>query len=252
MRKKILLLLTITMAAIGLFAMSGQTQRPKAPTKNDDATPVRELTVKQRQHSKLYDKSPRSGKPLSDSPSDLNLTITTSWVEVPGDSPSTSTETFLKAATCEAQAIVIGHVQDKTSLLTEDGRFVFTDYQLQVDEVIKDNPEAPIGLGSVATISRPGGAVELNGKAFRLLDKAYQPMEVNGRYLLLLRIIPSTGAYQALNSNASFELKDNKVGRLTKGVLPYSFSYDENAAAFVAQVHYAADRCGGSKVGGSK
>jgi hypothetical protein len=248
MRKRILLLLAITMCAIGLVAMSGQTQRPTAPNKKDDATPVQETTEKQRQHSKLYDTSIRSRKKLSDSPGDLQLKISAPWVEAVNDSPSTSTEDFLQTATCEAQAIVIGRVKSKSSMLTEDGRFVFTDYELQVEEKLRDNPDAPIQPEGVLIVSRPGGTVELNGKTFRVTDDAFEPMEVNGRYLLLLRFIPTTGAYQAINSHGSFELKDNKVHRLTKQPLPYLFSYEENAAAFVAQVYAAADKCRGAIV----
>ncbi|HBB94333.1 MAG TPA: hypothetical protein DC054_02990 [Blastocatellia bacterium] len=251
MKNRILLLLAITMSAIGLVAMSGQTQRPTTPTKKEDATPQQEITERQRQHSKLYDKSIRSRKKLSDSPGDLQLNITAPWVEAVNDSPSTSTEEFLRTATCEAQAIVIGRVKNKTSMLTEDGRFVFTDYELQVEETLRDNRDAPIQPESVLIISRPGGAVELDGKTFRVTDDSFEPMEANGRYLLLLRFIPTTGAYQAINSHGSFELKDNKVHRLTTQPLPYLFSYEENAAAFVAQVHSAANKCRGAKVGGA-
>ena len=252
MKNRILLLLTIAMVAIGLVAMNGQTQRPTAPGRKQDATLVQEITEKQRQHSKLYDKNGRSRKKLSDSQSDVQLTFSTPWVEAVNDNPSTSTEDFLKSATCEAQAIVIGRVQKKTSMLTEDGRFVFTDYELQVEEKLRDNPDAPIQPASVITISRPGGAVQLNGKTFRVTDESFKPLEVNGRYLLLLRLISTTGAYQAINSHGSFELKDDKVHRLTRQPLPYIFGYEENAAAFVAYVHYAAGRCSGAKVGGAK
>jgi hypothetical protein len=249
MRTRILLLLAITMSAIGLVVMSGQTQRH---SKKEDATPVQELTGKQRQHSKLYDKSIRSRKKLSDSPSNVELIIKSPWVEDVNDNPSISTETFLKTATCDAQAVVIGQVKNKTSVLTEDGRFVFTDYELQVEETLRDNPDAPIQPESMLTISRPGGAVELNGKIFHVTDESFEPLEVNGRYLLLLRFIPTTGAYQAVNSHASFELKDNNVTRLTKQPLPYSFVYEENAAAFVAYVRAAADKCRDARVGGAK
>jgi hypothetical protein len=252
MRKRILVLLAITIFAVGLFAMSGQTQQPSSPSKKEDSTPVLEMTEKQRQHSKLYDKSGRSRKKLSDSPGDLKLIIKTPWVDAVNDSPSTSTEAFLQTATCEAQAIVIGRVKNKTSMLTEDGRFVFTDYELQVEEKVKDNPDAPIQPEGVITVSRPGGAVELNGKTFRVTDESYESMQLNGRYLLLLRYIPTTGAYQAINSHASFELKDNKVSRLTKQPLPYVFLYEDYALPFVAQVYAAADKCRGAKMGSSK
>jgi len=252
MRKRMLALLVITISAIGLAAMRGQNQRPAAPSKKEDATPVREITEKQRQHSKLYDKNLRSRKRLSDSPRDIELKITTPWVEAADECSSNSTEAFLQTATCDAQAIVIGLVKNKTSMLTEDGRFVFTDYEVQIDELIKDNPGAPIQPGSVLIVTRPGGAVALDGKTFRVTDESFKPMELNGRYLLLLRFIPTTGAYQAVNSHASFELKNNQVNRLTKQPLPYVFGYEENAAAFVAQVHYAADKCRDGKVGGAK
>ena len=252
MKKRILLLLAISMPVVGLVALSGQTQRPEAPSKKVDATPVQELTEKQKQHSKLYDKSMRSRKKLSDSTGDLQMGIAAPWAEPVDDTPSTSTEEFLKTATCEAHAIVIGRVKSKTSMLTEDGRFVFTDYELQVEEKIRDNPDAPIQPESVITVSRPGGAVELDGKTFRVTDESFKALEVNGRYLLVLRFIPTTGAYHAINSHGSFELKDNKVHRLTKRPLPYLFSYEDHATAFVALVYSAANKCRDAKVGSAK
>ena len=61
---------------------------------------------------------------------------------LPGGSPGFTPPTFSERITnlsCDADAIVVGEVTSKSSQLTEDQDFIFTDYELKVEEVIKNN-----------------------------------------------------------------------------------------------------------------
>jgi hypothetical protein len=57
-----------------------------------------------------------------------------------------TTEKFITDLTCKADAIVTEMVLDDQSFLSDDQEWVFTDYVVQVDEVVKDNPLRPISI----------------------------------------------------------------------------------------------------------
>ena len=130
-------------------------------------------------------------------------------------------------------------VKSKSSQLTENGEFVFTDYEVMVEDVLKDNPAAPIQPNANITITRPGGTVQLNGHNITALDEAFKPLNVEGHYLLFLRFIPATGAYKAVSSAGTYELKENKIIKLTEEPLPLGLETGHDAGAFITGVRRA-------------
>ncbi len=99
---------------------------------------------------------------------------------------------------CVADAIVIGVVKDQSSALTEREAFIFTEYTIAVDKVLKTNPAAPISSGDSIIFTRPGGTLVLDGRKAVLSDEDYPLLHLARRYLLFLRFIPQTGAYGGL------------------------------------------------------
>lgn len=149
---------------------------------------------------------------------------------------------FIKAVACEADAVVVGEVRGKvSSQFTEGGRFIFTDFEMTVESVIKNNPSAPLGAGAAVVISRPGGELRLGDKTIRAVDESFKPFNAGGRYVFFLRYIPSAGSYQAF-SNGSFQLKGGRVVPLGEGTLWGRLEGGE--AAFLAAINEAlADPC---------
>ena len=144
---------------------------------------------------------------------------------------------FLKAIACDADAIVVGVIKDKSySQLTEDESFIFTDYEMVVQEIIKDNPAAPLQSNDIITVSRPGGEIKLNGKFVRAIDESFKPFQMNQQYVLFLRFIPSTDGYRAF-SNGSFQLQKEKVVRLGEGTLWGRLESEKSA--FMTAIHDA-------------
>jgi hypothetical protein len=232
------------MAATVLAYHQKSQQEPSASTK-EEATLIQEgvLTEKQKEHSKLYKQNYRGRRRLRDYPKGVEKSYPPPWDGDLNRSVPKSTEEFLKTAACAADAVVVGSVSSKSSQFTEDGYSIFTDYEMTIEEVIKDNASAHIQPNSNITITRHGGAVEFNGKTFRVSDQSFEPLEIGGKYLLFLKFVPATGAYQALDSESSFDLKQNKVKKLTKYPTPYPFNYENDAAAFAAQVRAVAGNC---------
>jgi len=93
---------------------------------------------------------------------------------------------------------------------TEQENFVFTDYEITVEEAIKNNTVAPIQVKSAITVTRDGGVIKLNNRVFRAKRDDFDPPLVGQRYLLFLRFIPATGAYLAYG-NGTFQLEAQKV-----------------------------------------
>lgn len=147
-------------------------------------------------------------------------------------------EAFLNNLASKADAVVIGTVTNKSSQLTENGAFVFTDYDLTIEEVLKENGTDSIQSHSSIVMTRPGGRILLEGRIVTARDRAFKPLAIGGRYLLFLKYLPTTGAYYAVNNKGSFELADNKsVKPLTEA--PDAPRVDKDAASFINDVRIA-------------
>lgn len=199
----------------------GELRRQRA----EDATPVQAgvMTGVQRIHSGLYSGRQGLGKSLREQSEDLarggkggDVTITSS----PG-TPVFSPAPGRKAAPLEAamegsDAVVIATVRAKESQLTEDERYVFTDYEVTVKEVLKDNAASHLSASDTLTVTRPGGRVLLGGHLITVEDEGVKPLAVGDEYLLFLKFIPETGTYAAVSEDRSgFRLSHGRVKALT-------------------------------------
>lgn len=181
----------------------------------EEPTQLRERTVlseKQQAHRKLFK---QGGIKLTEhaarTQGDVEIGAEVPYrIEIPQSGPKPP---VLQTASCNADAIVIGVLGSKSSHFTEGESSIFTDQEVIVEDVIKDNASAPIQSHSTITVTRLGGAVRLSGRTYRFTLADFEPMEIGKRYLLFLRFIPATGAYRAYGSG-SFRLDDNKVHTL--------------------------------------
>src|SRR5262249_42790812 len=195
-----------------------------------DATSVRfgVLTETQRAHSKIHsqyavlrgnrtinllvDEAKRNGKKI------VSVGFSVGAGQVP--EPQTP-ETFFAKLTTASDSVIQGKVIKKTSQLTEDSAFLFTDYEVLVTEIFKDNPAAPIHAGSTITVTRPGGKVLIDGIIVKGIDESCRPLPQNGHGLVLfLRFIKETGSYQSTADSGGFEINDSVVHPLTGEALP--------------------------------
>lgn len=242
--KAFLVLFVLVIAGISGAALRNESQEKKASGDADGPTPITlgVMTERQRQHSRLYENRVSGKRKLQESRGPVELVIQPPWVEDPNEKSAQSLEEFFQNAACNADAVVLGVIRNKTSQLTEEGSFVFTDYEMEVDEVLKNNEKAPIQLNSLLAITRPGGAVILNGKTIRVTDRSYKLPQIGHRYLLFVRFVPATATYQPLDSESSFELAENKIKRLSERQLSYKFNC-EDAASFVALASTVLAKC---------
>ena len=216
--------------SVGAYRTGQESAEEQAFRKESlDATPILHdvLTEKQRIHSKLYPEYQlkRAGQGTIDDLIAKNPDKKVLGTSVcPGLGPAflepETPENYFGNLADSADAIILGTVKRKASQVTEDRAFIFTDYDVSVTQVFKNNPSAPISVGARVTVTRQGGKVLLRGVVMRAIDSNVEPLSVNTRVVLFLTFIKETGAYQAAKAEGSFELDGSSVRPLTAGRLP--------------------------------
>ena len=200
-----------TVMAVGQFdrrnGKEQNNQRKEEPTVllSDEQSP------RQREHGKLFK---HKGRKLQDiaanQTGDVEVIEEEGYViEIPD---SSHTPTFIKAV-CNADAVILGTLKTKSSQLTSQGNFIFTDYEVVVDEVIKNHSVTPIRVGTIITTTRDGGAVSINQRVLRATRADFDAPVIGNQYLLFVRFIPTTGSY-LIYGNGTFEIRDNRVSAL--------------------------------------
>lgn len=152
---------------------------------------------------------------------------------------------FLRGISCDADAVVSGAIKDKASFLTDDEQYVFTDYTLTVEEVIKDDLESPIEMHGDIVVTRPCGTITLDGRKVGVTDVVMKLLDKDGRYVLLLKKVRDAGTYSALTSHSGFELRDGRVIKTTEAYL--GMETDDDASGFLTALRIAAGSCSKKK-----
>jgi hypothetical protein len=207
------------------------------------ATPVQlqdKKIEKQKEHAKLYkiyDVGPDLRKQAATGTGDITVEVSSPGKIYPSE--PVSLPPFLNALACDADAIVIGIPKSGSSQFTENGSFIFTDYEMTVEQVLKDNINSTIQVGDNLIITRPGGSIQINGRTIHGNLEAFKPFKTGERYMLFLRFIPTTGAYRAFGIG-SFQLRDNKVYGLGEAPLWGEINNLADAQAFITNVRTAA------------
>jgi len=231
-KKQVLSLVTFILAiTVTSIVLHGQDNSGSAGAK---------ITEKQKEHSKLY-KEYGIGKKLREVAAETTANEAAVIRGIPQrvfspDAPRFDWNHFFRDLSCDSDAVVIGKVKNQSSQLTADEDFVFTDYDLSIKEILKDNPVAPIQPADDLTVTRPGGIVRLNNKSIRALDESLEPLSIGSCYILFLKHIPSTGSYKAFNSKGSFELSNNRIVKLTKESLPKQLESGQAAKALISEI----------------
>jgi hypothetical protein len=245
MIRKRLIAISFLVCVLALSSVSvlySQGQQPQT-----DATVVQEgvMTERQREHSRLF-KGYGTGKKLRD----LSAEVPTG-VKVkrgPGlptgeEGVSQSLAGFIQGLACNADAAVIAVVKDKSSQLTEDGEFIFTDYELTVEQVLKDNNLSHLEPNLILTVTRPGGRIQLSGHIVEAEDASFKALTKGQRYVLFLKFIPQIGSYNSLNSMSTYQLGQNNISVATDEAVRSDLK-NETSSTFKSKIDAAVLECG--------
>lgn len=158
-------------------------------------------------------------------------------VLTPNSTTAFNLKDFLSNRACDADAIVVGTVTGQTSSLTEDESFIYTVNELKVATVLKNNSMHAIKSGEVISAIRNGGTIQLHGRKIVAEFKGNKTLEPEQSYLLFLTFIPEKGLYVA--DNISYELKNDKIVKLTEQKLEPALESGKNANSFISSVRAA-------------
>ena len=208
-------------------------QQQKGKGQDEAATTIEPgiMNERQKQHSKLYDEFyPRGHGRLDEDPQNQRIRdFQSNMYKPPGLGPimppMTAVE-FMRGRWCAADAVVVGNVTDKASQLLASAQFLFTEYNLVVEKVYKNNALAPISVDGNLTVVRPGGKVQIHGRIVRTVDGRYLPLDIGSRVLLFLKYVPQTNSYDSTVQRGSFKIENGTVIPLT----------DQNVPGFVTNV----------------
>ncbi|HXU36073.1 MAG TPA: hypothetical protein VN937_06885 [Blastocatellia bacterium] len=239
MSKAFIFGLVIGLALLGVFGVGASKLRQKNAEQEKereelaeyqaelaDATPVEVgvLSASERIHSGLYtDYKQRNSNATIDELLDVARSSTKIvkldfYVGLGFLMEADKPERFFGELARSSDAIVRGRVTNKVSQLTEDDGFVFTDYNVEITEVLKDNVTAP--LGASITVTYPGGKVLLDGVIVKARDHYFEPLPLNREVVLFLQSVKETGAYKPTAYSGSFQLDGVKLRALTEQELP--------------------------------
>jgi hypothetical protein len=217
--------LIVCVVVIGVFFATPSTQGQKE--QEEEATVVQkgQVTEKEREYSKEYKNlySLREGRKLGElrgGKKDVSVISDEPEFVIDPHAPIVTVSEFFKGLSCSSDAIVVGSVKSKSSHLTEDETFVYTEYVFSIKDVVKDNISSPIKLNSNIEIARPGGVIKLDNRRITVEDKSYETLKKNEDYLLFLHFVASTKGYVVASNQGDFILEGNSFKNLSKTAFP--------------------------------
>lgn len=112
----------------------------------------------------------------------------------------------------DSTAIVIGTVASGKCFINSDRTFVYTDYQVKLDQILKPDAGRNLQIGDTVTASRPGGAIHFpSGHVTNVLNVGHGLPEIGAQYILFLwRAIPEFDEYEII-IDSGYDLKDGRV-----------------------------------------
>lgn len=87
----------------------------------------------------------------------------------------------------ESAAVIIGTVTGAHAHLSADRSYVYSEFDILVEEVIKDDPRSPISVGQTVAGERAGGKVLVRPGNVHEFRTTLDPLGVGSRYVVFLR-----------------------------------------------------------------
>jgi len=254
MKKRRILVVGIVLV-VAMIVFTTLSLRPEAQTKksDDEATVVYrgKISDKEREYSGEFRRlhPSRSGRRISDIIEEnersgkRNENISGFWGEhetifLP-ETAKESVNQFFSRLVCNADAVVTGIAKSKSSHMSDDETFIFSTYELLVDEVLKNNAASPIENGDVIEVARSGGVVKLDEQLIKLEDYSFEPLKVRSRYFLFLRYVPKAGGYVPVGSEGDFKVEGDSYKKLTKRLVPHDLENEDGSLDLVGRVKSA-------------
>jgi hypothetical protein len=119
-------------------------------------------------------------------------------------SPTVPVETFLMQLyaeqACQADTIVVGHLDSSAYHLSTSGTMVYGDHLLMVDTLLKKSASASLLSQVNLVVTRPGGSLSMAEGVVKVDYRAVPDLQSGQSYLIFLKYLPASGAYQAIDA----------------------------------------------------
>jgi hypothetical protein len=109
-------------------------------------------------------------------------------------------------------AVVIGTVLGGNSFISKNHTAVYSDYQVRIDEILKQGPTATLAVGDEVVASRAGGAIHFpSGHRTNFLMHGHGLPEIGSQYVLFLwKTVPNQPVYE-IGFDSGYQLKNGRV-----------------------------------------
>jgi hypothetical protein len=109
----------------------------------------------------------------------------------------------------QSDAIVTGEIVGAKAYISNDKTEVYSEFEVRVSEVLRNERSLPLAFGSEVAIDRLGGVVRFPSGRLQRYRIAHQAMPVSGRrYLFFLEFNESGQSFSLLTA---YEFKDGRV-----------------------------------------
>ena len=109
-------------------------------------------------------------------------------------------------------AVVVGTVTNGKCFVTKSHTYVYTDYLIRIDQILKQDPTANLSVGDVVVAAREGGAIRFpSGHITNYLTADHGLPQIGSQYVLFLsKSIPGFPEYEIM-FDAGYQLKNGRV-----------------------------------------
>lgn len=111
---------------------------------------------------------------------EIEVHQSTRW-GLPNDILPSYPHPYLVVLSRGADAVVIGVAKSGVSGLTANEEFIYSDWQFEIEEILKDNPSSPLAIFSHVTVTRPGGTLTIHGKQVHARHTNFLPFAAGAR-----------------------------------------------------------------------
>lgn len=114
--------------------------------------------------------------------------------------------------TSQAALVIVGTVTSGQGFVSTDRTYVYSDFRVSIEEILKGDSSAKLSIGSTIIASRPGATVDFPSGHTRqfVIEKQGLP-KIGSKYLLFLRKAePDLPEYEIIISGA-YEISDGKA-----------------------------------------
>lgn len=140
----------------------------------------------------------------------------------------------------QSDAVVIGEVSDAKARVTEDKSTVYSEFDVNVVEVLKNDSQAPLSPGRSVIVERPGGRVQYpSGHISRFSLTGWGMPRLSGRYVLFLTRNSEDPSYHLVTG---YELRGGRVSpldRTTSNETDFDAYINMDEMAFLKQLDAA-------------